>query len=99
MRGRADELDVAAFADFYEMRVLRQKSVAWMNRVNVAYFGRAHDPIDPQITVKAGSGTDANRFIGKVDVQRIDVRFRIDCERTNAQFITGANDSQGDLSP
>src|ERR1700746_1997932 len=45
-RGRTDELDVAAFADFYEMRVLGEKSVAGMNRVNIAYLRRAHDPID-----------------------------------------------------
>src|SRR5438034_8468087 len=35
-RGRAYELDVAAFADLYEMRILREKTVAGMNRVDVA---------------------------------------------------------------
>src|SRR5262245_15507601 len=49
-RGGADELDVAAFADFHEMRVLSEESVAGVNRVNVADLGRAHDPIDSQIT-------------------------------------------------
>src|SRR5215467_3236897 len=45
-RGRTDELDVAAFADFYEMRVLSEESVAGVNRVNVANLSRAHDSID-----------------------------------------------------
>jgi hypothetical protein len=31
-------------------------------------------------------------------VQRIDVCFRIDGKSANAKFVTGANDSQRDLS-
>ena len=45
-RRRADELDLAAFADLREMRVLCQKSVSGMNRIHVADFRRAHDAID-----------------------------------------------------
>src|SRR5215831_6366095 len=97
-RGGADELDVAAFADFHEMRVLRKEAVARMNRVNVADLGRAHDPIDSQITLKAGRRTDADRFIGELDVQRIDVCFRIDRQGANPEFLTGANHTQRDLS-
>src|SRR5262249_50089443 len=40
-RGRPDELDVAAFTNFREMRVLSEEPIAGMNRVNVADFGRA----------------------------------------------------------
>src|SRR5882762_11130123 len=90
-RGRADEFDLAAFADFHEMRVLSEESVTGMNRVNIADLGRAHDPIDFQITLTAGCRTDADRFIGKLDVQRIDVCFRIDGEGANAEFVAGAN--------
>src|SRR4029453_3780115 len=90
-RRGADELDVAAFADLHEMGVLGEESVAGMNRVNIADLGRAHDPIDFQITLKAGRGTDTDRFIGELDVQRIDVCFRIDCESANAELLTGAN--------
>src|SRR5213595_868137 len=65
--GRADEFDVAAFADLDKMRVLGEKPVAWMNRVNIADLGRAHDPIDSQIALKARRRTDADRFISKLD--------------------------------
>src|SRR5262245_51828304 len=67
-RGRSDELDVAAFADFHEMRVLSEESVAGVNRVNVANLGRAHDSIYSQITFKAGRRSDANCFIGELDM-------------------------------
>src|SRR4029077_7331090 len=97
-RGRADELDVAAFADFHKMRVLSEEPIAGMNRVNIADLGRAHDPIDFQITLKAGRRTDTDRFIGELDVQRIDVCFRIDREGANAEFLAGANHPQRDLS-
>src|SRR4029434_10570167 len=59
-RGGADELDVAAFADLHEMRILSEEPIAGMNRVNIADFGRAHDPIDSQITLKAGRRADAD---------------------------------------
>src|SRR5439155_4803492 len=85
--GWSDELDVAAFADFYEMRVLSEEPIARVNRVNVANLGRAHYPIDSQITFQAGGRTDADRFIGKLDVKRIDVCFRIDRQRANAKFL------------
>ncbi len=97
-RGRADELDIAAFADFHEMRILSEEPIAGMNRVNIADLGRAHDPIDFQITLKAGRRTDADRFIGELDVERIDVCFRIDRESANAEFLTGANHPQRDFS-
>src|SRR5205814_9291252 len=85
-RERADALDVAAFADLHEMRVLSEKSIAGMNRVNVADLGRAHDAIDSQIALKARRRTDTDRFISKLDVQLIDVCFGIDRQRANAEF-------------
>src|SRR5262249_28230929 len=86
-----DELDVAALTDLHEMRVLSEKSIAGMTRVNIAYLSRTHDAINSQVTLKTGRRTDADRFISELDVQRIDVCFGIDCERANAEFLTGAN--------
>src|SRR5262249_1999209 len=95
---RPDELDVAAFTDLHEMRVLSEKPIAGMNRVNIADLSRAHDPVNFQITLKTGRRTNANRFISELNVQRIDVCFRIDCEGANAEFLTSANHPQRDLS-
>src|SRR6476620_3193206 len=96
-RGRADELYIAAFADFHEMRILCKEPIAGMDGVNIADLGRAHDSIDFQITFKAGRRTDADRFIGKLDVERINVCFRIDRKGANAEFLTSANHPQRDL--
>ena len=41
-----DKLNVAAFAHLGEMRVLGQKSIPGMDRIDVANLGCAHDPID-----------------------------------------------------
>ena len=46
VRRRPDELDLAALNHFGEVRVLGQKTVAGMNRVDVAHFRGAHDSVD-----------------------------------------------------
>ena len=45
-RRGTDEFNIAALADFSEMRVLGEKSIARMDRIDVANLGRAHDAID-----------------------------------------------------
>ena len=97
-RGRADELDFAAFADFGEVRVLGQESVAGMDRIHVAHFSRAHDAIDLQITIGAGGRADADRFVGQLHMERIDVRLRVNRERADAEFLTGADDAERDFA-
>jgi len=90
---RPDEMNVTALAYFGEMRVLGQKPVTGMNRVDIAHLGGAHDAIDFQITFRARGRPNANRFIRQLDVERIDIRFRIDCEGANTKFSAGANDA------
>src|SRR4029077_1935141 len=90
---RPDEMNVTALAYFGEVRVLRQKSVTGMNRVDIAHLGSTHDAIDFQITFRARRRANANRFIRQLDVERIDIRFRIDREGANAKFSAGANDA------
>ena len=96
--GRPDELDFAALADLREMRVLGEKSVAGMDRIDVADFGRAHDAIDLQITIGARRRADADRFVGQLHMERIDVRLGVNRERADAEFLAGANDAQRDFA-
>ena len=95
---RTDEFDLAAFADFGEVRVLGQKSVAGMNRIDIAHLGRAHDAVDFQITFRAGRRADANRFIGQLDMERIDIGFGINRQGANAELLARANNAQRDLA-
>ena len=97
-RRRADELDLAALADLREVRVLGEKSVAGMDRIHVADFRRAHDAVDLQITIGARRRADADRFVGQLDVQRIDIRLGINRQRPDAEFLAGADDAQGDFA-
>jgi hypothetical protein len=98
VRRRPYELDIAAFTDFREMGVLGEKSVAWMNRVNVANFSGAHDSIDFEIAFRTGRPANANGFVCKLNVQRIDVGFRINRERSDAELLAGANHAKRDLT-
>ena len=97
-RRGSDKLDVAAFTDFGEMRVLGKKPVAGMDGIDIANLGCAHNAIDFQITLGAGRGANADRFIRELNMQRIDVRFRINSQGTNTKFFAGANDAQCDFT-
>src|SRR5205085_7964358 len=97
--GWPDKLDLATLADFREVRVLGEKSIAGMDRIHVAHFGRAHDPIDFQIALRTRRRADADGFVGELDVERIDIRFGINGERADAEFLARADDAQRDLAP
>ena len=80
------------------MRVLGEKSVARMNRIDIADFSGAHDAIDFEVALRAGRCADANGFVCKLHVQRIDVGFRINRKRSDAELLAGANHAQRDLT-
>jgi hypothetical protein len=69
-----------------------------MNSINVANLSRAQNTVDFQITLGTRRRADADRFIGELDVERIDIRFGVDREGANAQFLTGTDDSQRDFA-
>jgi hypothetical protein len=80
------------------MRVLGEKSVTGMDRIDVTHFSSAHDSIDLQITVRAWRRANTDRFVRQLDMQRIDVRFRINRERANPKFLASADHPQGDFA-
>ena len=97
-RTRADETDVAAFANVGEMGVFGKKTVAGMDGIHIGDFRRADDAVDAQVTFVAGGFADADGFVGQLDVHGICVRLRIDGHGADIQFLAGADDADGNFS-
>ena len=97
-RTGADETDVATLANLGEMRVLRKKTVAGMNRVHVRDFRRADDAVNAQITFRRRRFADANGFVGQLHVHGIGIRLRINGHGADVQFLAGADDPNGDFA-
>ena len=96
-RARSDEADVAAFANFRKVCVLRQKSVAGMNRVHIRDFRRANNTVNPQVAFRRCRLADANRLVGHLHMHRIGVHFGIHRDRADIQFLACTNDADGDF--
>src|ERR1019366_7360484 len=94
----SDELDVTAFADFGEVGVLRKQAVTGMDGVHVGDFGGADHRGNVEITLRQLRRANANRLIGKAHMQRIAIRFTVDCDGPDAEFLACANDAQRDLA-
>jgi hypothetical protein len=97
-RRRPNKSNIATAANLREMRVLREKTVPWMNRVGIADLGGAYYPIDFQIAFRAWRSTDTHRLVGQLNVKRVDVDLRIDRYRRNTQFFASSYDPQRDLA-
>ena len=80
-------------ADFREIGVLAQESVARMNRVHVRDFRRADDGGNIQIAARAFGRSDADSFVGKTHVQAVAVGFGIDRHGLDAEFLARADDA------
>lgn len=98
LRRGADELDVTTGADFGEVRVLRQKSIPWMDRVGVANLSGADNAVDLEITLRTNGWPDTNSLIGELHMKAVDIRLGIDGHRLDAKFSAGPNDAKSDFA-
>ena len=96
--GRSDELDVTTAANVREVGVLCQKTVPGMDRLNVADFRGADDPVDAEVAVGRLGGTDAKCLVGRVQVGGSAVRLAIDGDRFDAHLAAGAKHPQCDFT-
>src|SRR5579883_557105 len=97
-RIRADEPDVAAFANIGEMGVLSQETVTGMDSVYISNLGGADDAVDSQVTFASGSAANANRFVRQLNVHRIRVGLGIDGHCANVQLFAGSDNPYSDLA-
>jgi len=88
-RGGTDELDPAALADFGEMRIFGQESIAWMDGLGVRNLGGTDDAGDVEVTAGAFGRSYAKRFIRQLDMGRFDVRRGMNRNGSNPHLFTG----------
>ena len=84
IRTRADESEAAILTDLGEVRILREKTVPGMNRVDVGDLGGADDRRDAQVAVGALGRPNANRLVSVGDMQRVAINSRMHRDRLDA---------------
>lgn len=97
-RSRPDEPDVAALANVGEVGILAQKSIARMNCIDIGDFCRTDDPINSQVAIVARTFSDTDGFVGHLDMHRIGIGLRVDCDSSNIELPAGTDDPDGDLA-
>src|ERR1700678_3957474 len=98
VRRRPNELYVTGFAHFREISVFRKQAVAGMDRVHIGDFGGANHCWNIEIALRQLRRTNANRLVGKADVQRVPIRLAVDRHRADAELFACANDAQSNLA-
>lgn len=99
LRRRADEGDLARAADFCEVRVFAQETIAGMNRFHVADFSRGDDVVDLEVAFLRRRRADANGLVGELEVNGVLVGLGIDDDRFDIEALAGADDAQRNFTP
>ena len=94
----ADEADVATSANFGEVGVFGEESVARMNGVDVGNFGGADEAVDSEVAFKRGGFADANGFVGHLGVHGVSISLGVDGDGANVEFPAGSNDAHGNFA-
>src|SRR5262249_34138290 len=75
-----------------------KKAIARMDRRRAAGLGGRDDLFDVEIALRSGRRTDGDRFIGHLDMERIAIGVRINCDRRNTHATRRLDDPAGDLA-
>lgn len=69
-----------------------------MNRVDIGDFCGGDDAGDVEVGVFGGTWTDADCFVGELEVGRVFVGGRVDADGLDLELLTSTHDSEGDLA-
>ena len=86
------------FARRSKFDILREKTVAGMDRIRPALPGDFQDQIGPEIGFVCRRRPQSERFIGVGNMQAGPIGIGVDRDRGNSQFFAGANNPQSDLT-
>ena len=81
-----------------ELRVLREESVAGVDRLRAGAPGRRDDGVDVEVALPRGRRSDAHRDIGLGDVARTGVGVAEHRDRADSHGAQRADDPHGDLA-
>ena len=80
------------------MRILRQKTVAGMNRIHISNLSRRDDLVNFQVTINATSRPHTISFVGKLDMHGIPVGFAVNGYGLDSNLSASANDAKGNFA-
>ena len=95
---RTDERDARCLASPGELRVLRQKAVAGMNRVRAGLARAVDDRVAAQIRLCRPRAAERHDFVGLAHERRVAIGIGADGHRGDAHLAAGAHDPPGDLA-
>ena len=98
LRPRSDEDETGRFDALGEIGVLRQETVAGMNRLRIRDLGCRNDCRHVEVALRRRRRADADRFIGQPDVLGFAVGFRMDDHGLDSQLAAGTLDAQRNLA-
>jgi hypothetical protein len=98
MAAGADPGDPCRHHGLSELRVLRQKAIARVDRLRSGRLGRREHLGLIQIALARRRWPDEHRLIGLADMQSLRVCLGIDGDGAQAHALGGAEDATGDLA-
>src|SRR2546426_2546940 len=98
LRRRADEPHSRRINGARELRTLGEEAVSGMNQVRARLTRGRDDPIDREIRLARGGGTDADGHVGLPHERERGVGVRVHGDRAHAQAFRGPDDAPRDLA-
>ena len=95
---RPDELDAGLLAGTCEFRILRQETVARMNRLGAAFLRDIEYAIAAQIGLARMRRPDQPGLVAADDMQRVRVRLRVNGDSAYAETFRGARNAAGNFA-
>ena len=95
----ANEDETRGFDTLGKIGIFREKTVAGMNCLGIGNFSGRNNRRHVQITQRRRCRANTNRLIGELDVFCFAISLGMDDDRLDAEFATGALNTQRDLAP
>ena len=95
---RPDPLESGIAYGARERGVLREESVAWMDRLRARLLRRSEDLVGDEVRLRGHVAVERHRHVRHARVQRFRVPVRVDRDGLDVHLARGADDAQGDLA-